>query len=136
VSGNREKIREQNALSDEIVNAITSNAIGETMDENELEAELDLLLQKQLDEKMLNTGTVPVADEVHKIPMVANGEREFFDPHHLLPPTEAYNSFGDICGRYGRRANRDVNIVKGKAPAVAEDDEEEELRKLQAEMAM
>jgi len=50
------------------------------MDEDELEEELEALQQEQLDEQMLNTGTVPVADEVHRMPKVANGEREFSAP--------------------------------------------------------
>lgn len=94
-----ERLREQNALSEEIVSAITTNAIGDTVDEDELDAELEELQQEQLDEQMLRTGNVPVSDEVHKMPTVANGE------------------------------------VKAK-PAEEEDDEEAELRKLQAEMAM
>lgn len=53
--------------------------------------------QEAIDERMLKTGTVPVAD----LPgVVANGP------------------------------------IKGKMNRVEEDDEEEELRKLQAEMAM
>jgi len=95
-----EKIREQNALSEEIVSAITSNAIGEAVDDADLEEELEAMQQEQLDEQMLRTGTVPVSDAIQRLPAAANGE------------------------------------IKGKAPAVEEDDEEAELRKLQAEMAM
>lgn len=72
--GDRERLREQNALSEEIVSAITTNAIGDTVDEDELDAELEELQQEQLDEQMLRTGNVPVSDEVHKMPTVANGE--------------------------------------------------------------
>ncbi|KAI1178107.1 vacuolar-sorting protein SNF7 [Nemania sp. FL0916] len=90
-------LREQNALSEEIVQAITSNQIGEPVDEDELDEELEALQQEALDKKMLESGTVPVSD-VHKLPSVANADL--------------------------------------KAPARTEDDEEEELRKLQAEMAM
>lgn len=96
-----EKLREQHALGQEIAEAITGAPIGEPVDEGELDDELAELEQEQLDNKMLKTGTVPVADEVHRLPSAANGE------------------------------------IKGKAPVQAEeDDEEEELRKLQAEMAM
>lgn len=94
-----DKLREQNALSDEIVNAITSNQIGEPIDETELEDELEAMQQEQLDEQMLKSGTVPVSDSIQRMPSVANGE------------------------------------IKGKLQA-EEDDEEAELRKLQAEMAM
>ncbi|KAJ2982696.1 hypothetical protein NUW58_g6391 [Xylaria curta] len=92
-----DQLREQNALSEEIVQAITSNQIGDHVDEDELEEELDALQQEALDKQMLSSGSVPVSD-VHKLPTVANS---------------------DI-----------------KSHAQAEDDEEEELRKLQAEMAM
>lgn len=76
--------------------------------------------QEQLDEQMISTGSVPVSDAVHRMPAAANGERK-----------EALPSVLDIY----QRANT-CRIVKGKAVAVEEDDEEAELRKLQAEMAM
>ncbi|KAJ9141651.1 Vacuolar-sorting protein SNF7 [Pleurostoma richardsiae] len=95
-----EKLREQNALSEEIVNAITTNAVGETVDDEELLEELEQMQQEQLDEQMLKTGSVPVSDAIQSMPAAANGE------------------------------------IKGKPQAVEEDDEEAELRKLQAEMAM
>ncbi|KAL3424657.1 snf7 family protein [Phlyctema vagabunda] len=96
-----EKLREQHALGEEIANAITSAPIGDPIDETELDDELAELEQEQLDNKMLKTGTVPVSDDIHRLPAAANGP------------------------------------IKGKAPVqTEEDDEEEELRKLQAEMAM
>ncbi|KAI0156961.1 vacuolar-sorting protein SNF7 [Xylariaceae sp. FL1272] len=93
-----DKLREQNELSKEIVDAITSQSLGEPIDDDELEAELEDLQQEQLDQKMLESGSVPVSappDTAQKLPNVAT-----------------------------------------KPIAQAEDDEEEELRKLQAEMAM
>ncbi|TVY83218.1 Vacuolar-sorting protein SNF7 [Lachnellula suecica] len=102
VDDTMEKLREQHALGEEIANAITSAPIGEPIDEDELEGELADLEQEEVDNKMLQTGTIPVSDEVHRLPKVGNGE--------LKAP---------------------------KAPVHAEEeDEEEELRKLQAEMAM
>jgi len=96
-----EKLREQHALGQEIAEAITGAPIGEPVDEGELEDELAELEQEQLDNKMLKSGTVPVSDEIRRLPSAVNGE------------------------------------LKGKAPVHAEEeDEEEELRKLQAEMAM
>jgi len=96
-----EELREQHALGEEIATAITTASLGEAIDESELDEELATLEQEQLDDKMLKTGTVPVSDEIHRLPTAANGE------------------------------------LKGKAPVQSEvDDEEEELRKLQAEMAM
>ncbi|KAL1988151.1 hypothetical protein VTN96DRAFT_681 [Rasamsonia emersonii] len=92
-----DKLREQQQLSQEIAQAITSNPIGEQPDEDELEAELEELEQQTVEEKMLKTGTVPVG----QLPNVANGE------------------------------------VKGKAKQTTEEeDEEAELEKLKAEMAM
>jgi charged multivesicular body protein 4A/B len=72
----REKLREQHALGEEIANAITSAPIGEPVDEDELNEELAELEQEQLDNKMLKTGTVPVSDEIHRLPAAANGERK------------------------------------------------------------
>ncbi|KAI1332821.1 vacuolar-sorting protein SNF7 [Xylariaceae sp. FL0255] len=89
-------LREQNALSEEIVNAITSNSIGEPVDEGELEDELEAMQQEELDQKMLGSGPVPVSappETQHRLPAVATAE-------------------------------------------LHEDEEEAELRKLQAEMAM
>jgi charged multivesicular body protein 4 len=70
----REKLREQHALGEEIAQAITSAPIGEPIDETELDDELAELEQEQLDNKMLKTGTVPVSDEIHRLPAAAIGE--------------------------------------------------------------
>lgn len=72
----RDKLREQNALSEEIVNAITNNSLGEPIDEDELEEELEALEQEKLDEQMLNTGTVRATESIHRLPPVVNGERK------------------------------------------------------------
>jgi charged multivesicular body protein 4 len=53
-----------------------------------------------MDAQMLKTGTVPVADQLDRLPAAANGE------------------------------------IKGKAKQTEEEDEEAELEKLRAEMAM
>lgn len=94
-----DKLRDQNALSEEIVNAITGNTI-DVMDDAELEADLEQLQQEALDEQIVKTGNVPIADEVGRTP---------------LPPV--------------------TDPISSKHQEV-EDDEEAELRKLQAEMAM
>ncbi|KAK3182463.1 ESCRT-III subunit protein snf7 [Lecanicillium sp. MT-2017a] len=85
-------MREQQELSDDIVNALGQNA--NPIDEHELEEDLELLQQEQLDEAMLKTGTVPV------LPSPATQE-----PVSNKKETE-------------------------------EEDEEAELRKLEAEMAI
>jgi len=96
-----EQLREQHALGEEIANAITSNPLGEVADEAELDEELAELEQEQLTNKMLKTGTVPVSDDIHRLPAAAVGE------------------------------------IKNKPLVHAEEeDEEEEFRRLQAEMAM
>jgi len=115
-----EELREQHAIGEEIGEAITQQVGTQALDDAELEDELAELQQEELDNKMLRTGTVPVADEVHRLPAVAQGEREF----------------SPLCvgGEVGANG---FCAAKGKAPARAEEeDEEEELRKLQAEMAM
>lgn len=70
----REILREQNELSEEIVNAITSNSLGNQVDETELEDELEALQEEALAEEMLKSGTVPVRDEISRMPAAANGE--------------------------------------------------------------
>merc|ERR1712000_555411 len=54
-----DKLREQNDLSEEIVQAITGNQLGEPVDDMELEDELEAMQQEHLDEQMLKTGNVP-----------------------------------------------------------------------------
>lgn len=49
----------------------------EPVDEDELQADLDKLEQEALDEKMLKTGTVPVADSLNSIPSGPNGARKY-----------------------------------------------------------
>ncbi|KAL2130502.1 hypothetical protein VTI74DRAFT_6326 [Chaetomium olivicolor] len=93
-----DKLHEYNRLNEDIAEAMGSINVGPQLDDTELEEELEQLQQQDLEDKMLETGTVPV----DRLPAVANGE------------------------------------IKGKAKAqpVAEDDEEAELKRLQAEMAM
>ena len=72
----RDQLREQHQLSEEIAQAITSQSVGEQPDEDELDAELEGLEQEAMDERMLKTGTVPVADQINRLPAAANGERK------------------------------------------------------------
>lgn len=82
----REQLREQHELTQEIGNAITSMPITEPVDEDELEADLAALEQEKLDEKMLNTGTVPVSDSLTRMPAAADGPRKSF----VLSPSFPY----------------------------------------------
>lgn len=54
--------------------------ITEPVDEDELEADLAALEQEKLDEKMLNTGTVPVSDSLTRMPAAADGPRKLYFP--------------------------------------------------------
>lgn len=72
----RDQLREQHQLSEEIAQAITNTQIGDQADETELDAELEGLEQEAMDERMLHTGTVPVADQLNRLPAAANGERK------------------------------------------------------------
>ncbi|GAB7328781.1 hypothetical protein MBLNU13_g00676t1 [Cladosporium sp. NU13] len=91
-----EDLREQHAVGEEIAEALTQGAGTMGVDEDELDEELAELQQEQLDERMLKTGSVPVSDQINRMPSA---------------PTK--------------------NTVSAE-----EEDEEAELRKLQAEMAM
>lgn len=66
-------------MGEEIASAITSAPIGEPIDETDLDEALAAMEQEQLDNKMLETGTVPVADEIHRLPAAANGESKLVD---------------------------------------------------------
>lgn len=70
----RDKLREQQQLADEISSVIQNNNIGEQPDDAELEADLEELEQEAMDAQMLKTGTVPVADQLDRLPAAANGE--------------------------------------------------------------
>jgi len=112
-----EELEEQHAISKEIAGALTQSSGANAVDDDELEAEFADMQQEELDNKMLKTGNVPVGDEVHSLPNVAQGERELSADVLLETRTDSV-------------------LVKGKAPRIEEDDEEEELKRLQAEMAM
>lgn len=111
-----EDLREQHAIGEEIADALTQGNAAQGVDEDELEDELAELQQEELDNKMLKTGSVPVSDQIQRLPNQPVGEREY------------------KCSVGVKSMNTDYHIVRGRQQV--EDDEEEELRKLQAEMAM
>jgi charged multivesicular body protein 4 len=78
----REKLREQQELNNEIAEAITRPAIPNEVDEDDLEQELEGLEQEAMDERMLNTGTVPVADQLNRLPATTTAERELIFHSH------------------------------------------------------
>lgn len=104
----RDKLREQNALSEEIVNAITNNQLGnEAIDDADLEDELEAMEQEQLDEKILKTGTGPVSDAIQRLPAAANGERKsgrtFTGDFVIKNSTDKLNISQGKGNRRGRR---------------------------------
>ncbi|KFY73442.1 hypothetical protein V499_06498 [Pseudogymnoascus sp. VKM F-103] len=110
---------EQHALGEQNAIAVTNSSPRETVDETELDDELAEIGQQQLDGKMRKTGMMPVADEIYSLPMVVNGER---DPPNLSSKLE-----------YGANA---LEVKKKQHARQEGDDEEEELTRLQVEMAM
>lgn len=109
-----DELREQHALGEEIANAITNAPIGEPVDEADLEEELEGLEQEAMDERMLKTGPTPVTGEINRLPSVSTG------PGKSLHITFATGT------------NSSIPVKQ----STVEEDEEEELRKLQAEMAV
>jgi hypothetical protein len=96
VDATMEDLEEQHAISKEIASALTQGSTANAVDDDELESELADLQQEELDNTMLKTGTVPVHDQVHRMPNVSNTERELLavkclqntdhaqrDPRHL-----------------------------------------------------
>ena len=75
---NREQLREQHELTQEIGNAITSMPLGDPVDEDELEQDLANLEQEKLDEQMLNTGRVPQGDRIDSVGEGMLGHMTFF----------------------------------------------------------
>lgn len=81
-----EDLREQHAVGEEIAEALTQGAVGSGIDEDELDEELAELQQEELDNKMLKTGTMPVSDQIQRLPNAAVGERECY--HDLVMSLE------------------------------------------------
>lgn len=74
VDATMEDLEEQHAISNEIASALTQGAGANAVDEEDLDEELAALQQKELDSNMLKTGSVPVSDQVHRLPSAATGE--------------------------------------------------------------
>ena len=123
-NNSRDQLREQHQLGEEIANAITSQPVGEQPDEDELDAELEGLEQEAMDERMLKTGTVPVNDQVNRLPAAANGESK--STPTITPAVLSCPLSNNPC----------FLPVKETPKQAEEEDEEAELEKLRAEMAM
>ena len=95
------------------------------------------MAQEKLDDEMTKTGTLPVADSLNRLPERPNGEREF--PSCILfssLPLLSCFSHKSVMLTYSSPFRL---LVKGKTKATVapeEEDEEAELEKLKAEMAM
>lgn len=76
VDATMEDLEEQHAISNEIASALTQGSTANAVDDDELESELADLQQEELDNTMLKTGSVPVHDQIHRMPNVSNAERE------------------------------------------------------------
>lgn len=63
-----EDLRDQHAVGEEIAEALTAGAGANGVDEDELDEELAELQQEALDERMLKTGSVPVHDQIQRMP--------------------------------------------------------------------
>lgn len=124
----RAKLQEQHALADEVNQAITSTTLGDQVDEDELDAELEGLEQEAMDERMLNTGPVPVNSQLDRLPAAGTSDCKFI--------YTAYTRFAlPGTSRYSLQMLTIAAVSKNKATA-EEDDEEAELAKLREEMAM
>lgn len=62
-----------------------SVSVGPQLDDTELEDELEALQQQDLEDKMLETGAVPV-DSIQRLPTVANGESKFIEARVAFVP--------------------------------------------------
>ena len=74
----RDKLQEYNRLNEEIADAMGSISVGPQLDDEELEGELDALQQQELEDKMLETGSVPVDSIQQRLPAVANGQSKLY----------------------------------------------------------
>ena len=110
--------------ADEISNAITAANLGEQVDDDELLAELDQMAQEELDERMLGAPAAPITATPGTVKPGMFFSFFIFFCRLLFPVEDVWLT----------RALLSVTVAVPKK--AVEDDEEEELRKLQAEMAM
>ena len=84
-----EDLREQHAVGEEIAEALTQGAQTSGVDEDELDEELAELQQEALDERMLKTGSVPVHDQIQRMP---NAPSKFLELKGRLRESETRNT--------------------------------------------
>ena len=90
-----EDLREQHAVGEEIAEALTQGAQTSGVDEDELDEELAELQQEALDERMLKTGSVPVHDQIQRMP-------------------NAPSKFLELKGRLRERKTSNANTLHSK----------------------
>ncbi|KAH8896239.1 vacuolar-sorting protein SNF7 [Thozetella sp. PMI_491] len=73
VDGIMETVREQNAIGDEIAEVMQDVGLDNSIDETDLEWELEQLQQEGLDEQMLTLGLAPFPDTIQGMPVVTSG---------------------------------------------------------------
>jgi hypothetical protein len=85
-----EDLRDQHAVGEEIADALTAGAGASGVDEDELDEELAELQQEALDERMLKTGSVPVHDQIQRMP---NAPSKFCDIEDEMRKIRIANTF-------------------------------------------
>lgn len=99
-----EDLREQHAVGEEIAEALTQGAQTAGVDEDELDEELAELQQEQLDERMLKTGSVPVSDQIQRMPNAPSKSRGLLLVY--VKPCGSLTSFDSKEHAYGRGRRR------------------------------
>lgn len=127
-------------VSEEISQAITGQPLGDPLDESALDAELEELQQEQVDQRMLNVGTLPATlpqQTAAATPATATASKTdaagAATARQQQQPTAAVYDGGisSLGGVPGHPPSQ-----QGKTKTQEEEEEEAELAKLQAEMAM
>lgn len=108
----REQLREEHAVAEEIADAITQSVGQNATDEMDLEEEFERLQEQELTNKMLDTGSVPVNDQVNKAPAVpATPGRSAL--YRMVARVSEANSTNSQITRRGRRRGRAQKIASG-----------------------
>ena len=107
-----EDLREQHAVGEEIAEALTQGAGTMGVDEDELDEELAELQQEQLDERMLKTGSVPVSDQINRMPSAPSKFPEtMFGIFLSIDMLTKVHSQEHCIGRGGGRGGRAAEIA-------------------------
>jgi charged multivesicular body protein 4 len=112
-----EDLREQHAVGEEIAEALTQGAQTSGVDEDELDEELAELQQEALDERMLKTGSVPVHDQIQRMPNAPSkfigseeGEKEERNANSSHSKEHSHGGRRRRGGRTTEAAGRDGHV--------------------------